>query len=92
MLSVDSCELKTSPIVIGSLVAHAYNPKELWIAADGNATSNGKLIWRSNEIGLVLKVDVWGDSHDADILISVMIPAGIGYCFGSDVNTHRTMS
>ena len=86
MLSVNSCELKISPIVIGSLVSHIYNPEELWIAADGNATPNGKLIWRSNEVGLVLRVDVWGDSHDLDILISVMIPAGIGYCFGSDVN------
>ena len=86
MLSVDNCELKTSPIIIGSLVAHTYNPEELWIAVDGNATPNGKLIWRSNEVGLVLRVDVWGDSHDLDILISVMIPAGIGYCFGSDVN------
>ena len=86
MLSVNSCELKISPIVIGSLIAHTYNPEELWIAVDGNATPNGKLIWRSNEVGLVLRVDVWGDSHDLDILISVMIPAGIGYCFGSDVN------
>ena len=87
MLSIDDRQLKTAPIIIGSLVAHIYNPhNELWIAVDGNATPNGKLIWRSNEVGLVLRVDVWGDSHDLDILISVMIPAGIGYCFGSDVN------
>ena len=86
MLSVDNCELKTSPIIIGSLVAHTYNPEELWIANDASVTPSGKLIWRSNEVGLVLRVDVWGDSHDLDILISVMIPAGIGYCFGSDVN------
>ena len=86
MLSVDGCELKTSPLAAGSLVVHIYNPEEMWIAVDRDVTPNGKLIWRSNEIGLVLRVDVWGDLHDLDILISVMIPTGIGYCFGSDVN------
>ena len=86
MLSVNSCELKTSPIIAGSLVSHIYNSGALWIAADGNAPPSGKLIWRSNEVGLVLSVDVGGDSHDLDILISVMIPAGIGYCFGCNVN------
>ena len=86
MLSVNSCELKISPIVIGSLVSHIYNPEELWIANDANVTPSGKLIWRSNEVGLVLSVDVLGDSNNLDILISVMIPAGIGYCFGCNVN------
>ena len=86
MLSVDGCELKTSPIIAGSLVAHIYNPEEMWIAVDKEVTPNGKLIWRSNEIGLVLRVDVWGDLHDLDMLISVMIPTGIGYCFGTDVS------
>ena len=86
MLSVDGCELKTSPIIAGSLVAHRYNPEELWIAVDKDVTPNGKLIWRSNEVGLVLRVNVWGDLPGLDILISVMIPTGIGYCFGSDVN------
>jgi hypothetical protein len=86
MLSADSCELKTSPLAAGNLVVHIYNPEETWIAVDRDITPNGKLIWRSNEVGLVLRVDVWGDSPGVDILISVMIPTGIGYCFGSDVN------
>ncbi len=86
MLSVNNCELKTSPIAAGSLIAHIYNPEEMWIAVDSDVTPNGKLVWRSNEIGLVLRVDVWGDSPGVDILISVMIPTGIGYCFGSDVS------
>lgn len=87
VLSFGNCELKTSPIVIGSLVAHIYNPGDMWVAADVNANQNDKILWRSGEIGLVLRVDVWGESPDIDILISVMISAGIGYCFGSDVNT-----
>lgn len=86
MLSVDSCELKTSPLTAGSLVVHIYNPEEMWIAVDNDVTLNGKLIWRNNEVGLVLRVDVLGASNNLDILISVMIPAGIGYCLGSDVN------
>lgn len=86
MLSVDSCELKTSQIITGSLVAHIYNPQEMWIAVDKDVTPNGKLLWRSNEVGLVLRVDVCGDSPDQFSLISVMIPTGIGYCFVSDVN------
>lgn len=87
MLSIDDRQLKTAPIIIGSLVAHIYNPhNELWIAAYGNSTSNGKILWRINEIGLVLRADVWGDSNNQDILISVMISTGIGYCFGRFVN------
>lgn len=88
MLSIDNCQLKTSPIVIGSLVTHIYNLEEMWVEITEivkiveGVTPNGKLIWKSNEVGLVLKLDVWGDY----ILISVMIPAGIGHCFGSDVN------
>ena len=86
VLSFGNCELKTSPIVIGSLVAHIYNPGDMWVAADVNANQNDKILWRSGEIGLVLRADVWGDSNNQDILISVMISTGIGYCFGRFVN------
>ena len=37
-----------------------YNPGDMWVAADVNANQNDKILWRSGEIGLVLRVDVWG--------------------------------
>lgn len=76
----------------GDLVVHKYKPDTVWITSDDDPMSSHDIPWRSDEVGTVLQVTEWsvpGDP-DRDTFIQILIPAGVGWLFGSDVESVKS--
>ena len=71
----------------GDLVVHNYKPDTVWITSSDDPMSSHDIPWGPDEVGTVLQVTPWsvpGDP-DRDTFIQILIPAGVGWLFGSDV-------